>query len=83
MNRKPLSPAMQHVLDRMTEGWALGRSSTVLDGGLCWLQKNGVGQGGPCEDVKRATVDALHDRGLILYHYAFPSATYTLTQKTR
>lgn len=72
---KKLSPRMQHVLSRMREGYKLTTStafSTGLGATLSHPDKPGW------ENPSRATVQALEDRGLIVRHYGFPSATYTL-----
>lgn len=55
-----LTKPQQRVVDRMREGWPLGRSS-----GRWWLQRDGVGCGGPTEEVNANTAHALYVRGVI------------------
>ena len=38
---KALSAAQQRVIDRMNDGWELGRDRTML--GRCWMQDGGIG----------------------------------------
>lgn len=72
---KKLSPRMQHVLARMREGYKLTTSTAYGMGSGAMLShpdKSGW------ENPSISTVQALEDRGLIVRHYGFPSATYTL-----
>lgn len=62
MTRK-LTPAMLTVLRDMLDGWELGHNTTLR--GRCWMQKGGIGCGGPSKDVKTTTVHGLYQRGLI------------------
>tara|TARA_Y100000310_G_C20686245_1_gene819215 strand:- start:1215 stop:1466 length:252 start_codon:yes stop_codon:yes gene_type:complete len=76
---KKLSRAQQHVLDRMKDGWELGRSST-FEGGA-WLQKDGLGRGGQTETVNSATLIVLWRNGLIVpVGSHFPTQKYTLKE---
>ncbi len=58
-----LSPAQQHVIDRMEQGWELGMSRGFNPS--CWLQKNGIGRGGETEHIRSTTLDALFKKGLV------------------
>ena len=74
MTAKPvrLSPAQQHVLDRMREGWTL-RSGMGAPPRLWHADSGG------CEFTHTAVVRALVRRGLIVMHDRFPGPdTYTL-----
>lgn len=75
-----LSPAQLRVVNRMREGWELGRLHESI-----WLQKGGCGYGGPSERVNRNTFDALYNAGVIVavpnqspFHYP---RIYILTEK--
>ena len=69
-----LTKLMKTVLRLMGSGWEL-RVSTSLHGGPPRMQKDG----GDSRGVSRKTVDALWDRKLLVQHYKFPTATYSLT----
>lgn len=74
-----VSPAMQHVLDRMRTGWQLGQSITM--DGRYWLQQGGCGKGGASETVNASTAHALYKRGLIVRDvHKFPLQTYRLNE---
>lgn len=78
-----LSKRQQEVIDYMGAGWALAVSSSVLGAGV-WLQRDGVGRGGPTKKVNSATFSALHQRGLLYCQKdRFPTATYCLTAAGR
>lgn len=74
-----LSPSQQRVVDRMREGWELGISNSI-SAPNAWLQRDGLGRGGPTEKVSRGTVDALRKRGIITTgRFSFPTQRYTLS----
>lgn len=77
MSTKKLSPAQQHIMDRMRDGWGLGKSQ---QGARMWLQRGGVGSGGATEDVAFSSVYVLYKRGLLTFHYAFPTSEYRLAE---
>ncbi len=58
-----LSSVQKHVINLMREGWAMGKSEASTGG--VWLQKDGVGRGGPTESVKIGTFLALARRNFI------------------
>ena len=58
-----LSPAQQHVVDRLRSGWVLGLEMTLAGG--YWLQQGGLGRGGATESVHANTAHALYKRGVI------------------
>ena len=73
-----LTPAQQHVVDRMREGWSLGVDVTF--GGGAWMQKGGLGRGGPAEHhIRWGTVHALQAKGIVKsLGYKFPTTEYVL-----
>src|SRR2546423_5495871 len=75
-----LTPAQQHILTRVAEGWALGEDLSVRGTGSCWLQQHGLGKGGAVEEVSARAVASLVQRGL-LHPVArdFPVLRYGLT----
>ena len=77
-----LSKTQQEVINKMKDGWELGRTTMGLYSPRCWLQKGGLGKGGPTIDVSWATVKALHfHHQLISQIEDFPTIRYKLTQK--
>lgn len=77
MAERKLSPAMQHVLDRMREGWTLTRGTSSLSTGA-YLKHAPVNGKRGWARVRSNTVFALEARDLIVEHYGYPEATYTL-----
>lgn len=61
-----LSKRQQEVIDLLTQGWELGCSQGWTRP-LCWMQKNGLGKGGPYKPIHRSTVRSLWKRELIEY----------------
>ena len=77
-----LTPAQQHVVDRMRAGWALGRRRTLTS--RSWLQQGGLGRGGTTEPVHHKTMQALCARGVIqLTQQVFPVEEFALTAAWR
>lgn len=76
-----LSPAMQHVLDRMDEGWTLHENvlNTVIEG-RAWLESPQTGIGH--EPVNLNTLNALCQRGLLAEHPSWPTYTYSRAAAT-
>ena len=58
-----LSPAQQNILNKMANGWELGVSHSI-GARRCWLQQDGIGEGGKSEDVRYSTMEVLFERGL-------------------
>ena len=80
---KKLSPAQQHVLDRMAEGWELATSTSRRSEGI-WLQQGGIGEEDQFEDVLKTTVSALLEQGLIcMKKRGLPATTWRLTEAGR
>ena len=72
-----ISPLQQHIINRLEEGWSLGFGSGISP--RVWLQRDGVGRGGPTEDVNKGSFFALLRRGVI--HQTkdgFPTSEYGL-----
>ena len=71
-------PATQdEILRLLREGWELG-SDMGIDGSW-WMQRDGLGRGGPSRRVHAASARALHHKGLIKQLSAvFPKAVYGL-----
>lgn len=63
MKTKPPTPAQVRILLRLVEGWHLAQSTTYAGG--CWLQRDGIGKGGPAEVANAGTVNALWSNGLL------------------
>ena len=74
-----LTHPQQHVLPAISNGSTL-KSQRYLDGAKVF-QLHPLD--GPVEPVRRATVQALIDRGLIDSNQKFPAATYWLTERGR
>ena len=45
----PLTPAQQHIVERLRSGWGMGRVLTLTS--HYWLQQGGLGRGGITESV--------------------------------
>jgi hypothetical protein len=73
-----LSEKQQQVIDLMQDGWQLGMDN--FNNGRTWLQKNGIGHGGDCIDVRRNTVESLEKKGLIKAKWGFPTSIFSLAQ---
>ena len=73
-----LTKLMKTVLRLMGSGWELGSGTGNMDGPP-FLQKGRVGYGGKAAKTNWNTVVGLLDRKLIVQHYKFPTATYSLT----
>lgn len=77
--KRPTKAQLQ-VLRRLREGWALGLNTTFH--GKPWLQRDGLGKGGPTERVTHSTLNALHTQELVaLKREGFPFREYKLTRK--
>jgi hypothetical protein len=73
-----LSQTMADVLAAMAAGWELGKNATM--DGRAWLQKLGVGRGGPTRDIRITTWSALLNRGFIKHTKGrFPTKHYVIT----
>ncbi len=74
---KKLSPTQELVLQRLSDGWALGAGSGINS--RVWMQKDGLGRGGETAKVSVATFTALRKKGLIRkIRSGFPSDEYGL-----
>ena len=60
-----LSKAQQDVIDKMRDGWQLGRNTSISYATPCWIQEGGIGYGGKTQNVSRSTFRALWNKGLI------------------
>lgn len=86
MSRAPKVPTelQLKLLKRMAEGWALGQSTSFMASAPYWLQRDGVGRGGPTEAVKAGTAQACIDRGWIMRKREdFPTCEWKLTEAGR
>ena len=63
MAHTTLTPAQQHIVERLRNGWVLGLEMTLAGG--YWLQQGGLGRGGATESVHANTAHALYKRGVI------------------
>jgi hypothetical protein len=57
-SNKPLTPAMQAVVEKMRDGWEYAHTS-----GHDWIQKGKIGHGGECIQVNGHTAFGLFQRG--------------------
>ena len=72
-----LSKTQEEVVKLMRLGWELGVSSSFDH--TAWLQKGGVGKGGPTKKVSGATVHALWKKKIIeVVKHEFPTTRYRL-----
>lgn len=71
-------PATQEeILRLLKEGWELGIDMGIT--GSWWMQKDGLGMGGPSRHVHAASARALRQKGLIkLLSREFPKSVYGL-----
>ena len=75
-----LSPTQIEVLTLMNQGWELGRSEGFFES--TWLQKDGLGKGGPTKRISIATLYSLVKKGYILHTKTiYPNNYYVLTTK--
>ena len=72
-------PATQkEILRLLSEGWELGVDMGI--DGSWWMQRNGLGHGGPSRQVHASSALALRRKGLIKQvSRIFPTARYELT----
>lgn len=73
------SLTQQRVLKALINGWTL-KSHRYLDGRKVYQLHS---LAGVVEPVRRTTVEALRDKGLIDSNKKFPAATYLLTEQGR
>ena len=77
-----LSKSQQHVVDLMDQGWHLG-----MTGGINpepWLQRDGLGYGGPTERIHRGTFWALWKKRAIINKdsgYRYGGTEYVLRRE--
>jgi hypothetical protein len=62
---KKVTKAQQAVLDKMADGWELGYCQGARSPGRFWLQKEGIGRGGECINVRQNVWWNLLQKGLI------------------
>jgi hypothetical protein len=84
MKKIKLSEHQEKVIRLMQKGWELGSCMLSSRRTYCFLQKRGLGKGGPAEDTEIQTVKALVKNGLIeenakLYLYLV-TTKYVLTE---
>ncbi len=79
--RKP-TPAMLEVLRMMANGWELGLNAYPGGQGY-WMQRGGLGRGGPAKGVNSNTASGLLQRGLFTLGEGFPTRPATLTETGR
>jgi hypothetical protein len=78
-----LSKAQQEIVDKMREGWALGKSS-AWGKNSCWIQNGGPGKGGETRHISISTLKCLLESGAIeQIEHRYPTAIYQLTEKYR
>lgn len=74
-----LSKVQVEVLEKMANGWKLGRSASIINS-RAWLQNGGCGRGGESLKVSSATLKALMNAGLIVRDtFKYPTQTYSLS----
>ncbi len=75
MNDRPAT--QDEILRLLREGWELVRDMGI--DGSWWMQRDGLGRGGPSRRVNLASAHALRRKGLIKQASAvFPKAVYQL-----
>lgn len=74
-----VSESQKKVLRLMAEGWALGTEVGIYN--RAWLQRDGLGRGGPVEYIRSPTVEALCVKKLIVAKRTFPNTTWSLTKQ--
>lgn len=72
-----MSKSQIAILDKMRDGWCLGRGVSSINKG-CWLQQGGLGKGGTTERVLAVSVDALERAGRIVRGQGYPTVEYSL-----
>lgn len=73
-----ISSKQTEVLRLMAAGWSLGVHAGV------WLQRDGIGRGGPTLKVRKDVFGALCRRGLVTkIRQGFPSSEYGLSAAGR
>jgi hypothetical protein len=77
-----VSPAQQHILERLSTGWQVGVNMTLDSRN--WLQDGGAGCGGATERVSGDDVHALVTQRLVYQSkQSFPTSTYDITESGR
>ena len=72
-----LSKTQEEVVTLMREGWELGQTSGWDH--RAWLQKDGIGKGGPTKRVSSSTFHALWKKKVIVEKKrGYPTTTYRL-----
>ncbi|KKL04120.1 hypothetical protein LCGC14_2619280 [marine sediment metagenome] len=73
-----LSKTQMEVVNLMREGWELGVGCAFGDY-RSWLQKGGIGKGGPTKHISGATTHALWKKKVIIISKdEFPTRIYKL-----
>ena len=73
----PLSKTQAEVVELIRQGWELGVSYGFEH--HAWLQKDGIGKGGPTKRISGATVHALWKKKVIVVSKSgFPTTIYRL-----
>lgn len=76
------TPSQRKVLQAMADGWELGREDTCAGG--FWMQRDGLGRGGPLEEIRNPTGFALLTAGWIkVVKREWPTVQYALTPAGR
>jgi len=75
-----LGKRQRAILQLMTEGWELGQGLDFY--GRCWMQKGGLGKGGPAKhDISSDVVFVLYKKGYIKVKYRrFPTEAFAITE---
>ena len=78
MNLK-VTKIQQDVLDKMNDGWELGRDNFLY--GRSRVQQGGLGRGGRTQTVSWNTIRGLLKRGLIREIHGFPDIRYVIIKE--
>jgi hypothetical protein len=62
-----LSPIQKEVVDKLRNGWELGRATSGRGYHRVWMQTPGLGRGGESETIPTGTFFALYRKGVIEY----------------
>lgn len=80
---KKLTARQLQVVEKLKEGWELG-AGNVGNNFRAWMQKNGLGKGGPTIEVHTSTFTGLLHRNIIEQKkHSFPSSLYGLRQSEK
>lgn len=73
-----LSPTQIDIIQKMRDGWELGRNCGYRSS--VWMQKNGIGRGGESKDLSISTFQILWEKKIItVIRIGYSTTVYALT----